>query len=245
MRKSPYEILGVDKNASPEEIKAAYRNLAKKYHPDLNQGSAAAEEKMKEINEAYTYLTKGGTWEQPTQSAYGPYGGGQSYGPFGGQGGQGDYDWFGGFSGFGGYGRYSQQRASDYGYAETSPEFAAVRQAVLGREYQKAQHLLLGMKNRSAAWHYWSALSNQGLGNRVAAMGDARAAVSMEPNNRAYQELLTQLQGTGQRYQRQGAGHGLKDLLCGNPCVTLCAVNMLCNCLCNCSQGCMGGSVRF
>ena len=47
-----YEVLGVDKNASEDEIKKAYRTLAKKYHPDVNH-EPGAEEKFKEINEAY------------------------------------------------------------------------------------------------------------------------------------------------------------------------------------------------
>lgn len=51
--KDPYEILGVSKNASQEEIKSAYRKLARKYHPDVNPGDAAAEEKFKEISSAY------------------------------------------------------------------------------------------------------------------------------------------------------------------------------------------------
>ncbi len=51
-----YKILGVDRNASQEEIKRAYFNLAKKYHPDRNPGNKEAEEKMKEINEAYEVL---------------------------------------------------------------------------------------------------------------------------------------------------------------------------------------------
>ena len=54
--KDYYKILDVDKNASVETIRKAYRNLAKKYHPDKNPGNKEAEEKFKEINEAYEVL---------------------------------------------------------------------------------------------------------------------------------------------------------------------------------------------
>ena len=52
-----YEVLGVGKNATEDELKKAYRQQAKKYHPDLNPGDAAAEAKFKEINEAYAVLS--------------------------------------------------------------------------------------------------------------------------------------------------------------------------------------------
>ena len=54
--KDYYGILGVDKKASQEEIKKAYRKLAKKYHPDANPGNKEAEEKFKDISEAYEVL---------------------------------------------------------------------------------------------------------------------------------------------------------------------------------------------
>ena len=52
-----YEILGVDRQSSSKEIKNAYRKLAFKYHPDKNQGDAAAEQKFKEAAEAYDILS--------------------------------------------------------------------------------------------------------------------------------------------------------------------------------------------
>ncbi|NCC69856.1 MAG: J domain-containing protein, partial [Clostridia bacterium] len=55
----PYKILGVSRDASDEDIKAAYRTLAKKYHPDHNPGNTAAAKKMNEINAAYDAIKSG------------------------------------------------------------------------------------------------------------------------------------------------------------------------------------------
>lgn len=81
-----YEVLGVDKGASEDQIKKAYRQQAKKYHPDLNPGDKAAEEKFKEVNEAYEVLSnseKKAKYDQfghagvdPNFGAGGAYGGG-------------------------------------------------------------------------------------------------------------------------------------------------------------------------
>ncbi len=57
MAEDYYKVLGVDKNASQDEIKAKFRDLAKKYHPDVNQGNKESEEKFKEIAEAYEVLS--------------------------------------------------------------------------------------------------------------------------------------------------------------------------------------------
>lgn len=94
-----YEILGVPKSASADELKKAYRNLARKHHPDVNK-AAGAEEKFKEINEAYQVLSdpqKKAAYDQYGHAAFqqGGMGGGQ--GPFGGfgaeQGGFRTYSW--------------------------------------------------------------------------------------------------------------------------------------------------------
>ena len=57
MAEDYYQILGVDRKAAPEEIKKAYRKLARKYHPDLNPGDKAAEARFKKIQEAYSVLS--------------------------------------------------------------------------------------------------------------------------------------------------------------------------------------------
>ncbi len=109
-RRDLYEVLELGKSASGEEIKKAYRRLAKKYHPDLNPGDAEAERKMKEVNAAYEVLSdseKKGRYDQFGHAGIDPsYGAGGA----GGFGGFGDVDlgdifgniFGGGFGGFGG-----------------------------------------------------------------------------------------------------------------------------------------------
>ena len=62
-----YEILGVPRNASSDEIKQAFRRLARRYHPDVNPGDKVAEEKFKDINEAYEILSDDGRRSQYDQ----------------------------------------------------------------------------------------------------------------------------------------------------------------------------------
>ena len=105
-----YEVLGVDKGATADEIKKAYRKVAKECHPDLHPGDNAAAERFKEANEAYEVLsddTKKARYDQYGFAGVDPsYGAGQPGGGFGGFGGfdMGDIfgDIFGGFGGFGG-----------------------------------------------------------------------------------------------------------------------------------------------
>ncbi|MGE5632479.1 MAG: molecular chaperone DnaJ [Caulobacteraceae bacterium] len=115
-----YEVLGVSKSATEEEIKKAYRQLAKKYHPDMNQGDKDAEAKFKEVNEAYEVLSdkdKKAKYDQFGHAGVDPNGFGGGTGGFGGgfggfEGGFGDIgDIFDAFFGGAGFGSSSRRKS--------------------------------------------------------------------------------------------------------------------------------------
>lgn len=213
----PYRVLGVSPSASDEEIKKAYRALAKKYHPDVNHGSAEAEARMKEVNEAYSLVMKMRR-EGTSSSAGGGYGAG-----FNGYGGYGSAGYGGGFG----------------GYTSANPHLQAARNYIRTGHFGEAMNVLEGVMERGAEWYYLCGEASLGLGNRVAALNYARQAVSMDPNRFEYRALLSRLEGGAQYYQQNGASRGFSapTILCGNPLLSCCAINLLCNLLCNCCGG--------
>lgn len=133
-----YEVLGVSKNASDDEIKKAHRKLAKKYHPDLNKDNPDAAEKFKELNEAYEVLSdkdKKAKYDQFGFAGVDPnYGGGA--GGFGGFGGfdMGDLgDIFGSFFGGGGSAR-SRRNAPQRGETLRQRVMLSFEEAAFGCE---------------------------------------------------------------------------------------------------------------
>ena len=111
-----YDVLGINKSSSPEEIKSAYRKLAVKHHPDKNPGNKAAEDKFKEASEAYGILSDKNKKENYDNFGHAAFenGGGRQGGGFGGFSGADFSDIFEYFFGdFGGGGRSRNRRNSD------------------------------------------------------------------------------------------------------------------------------------
>lgn len=206
----PYKVLGVSRDASDEDIKRAYRRLAKKYHPDLNPGDQEAARKMQEVNAAYEQI-KNPEKAAPNPGNTGSYGGYryEQYDPFG----------FGG-----GYSRRQTQTDTDDPYQRSAYQY------IRYRRYQEALNTLAGTSKRDARWYYLSALANQGLGNQVTALEHIRRAVSMEPDNEEYLAALSAIERGSTAYRRQAntfEGFGMR----GHPCTNL-LLCWLCNLFC-------------
>ena len=226
--RDPYEVLGVNRDATDEEVKKAYRKLAKQYHPDVNPDNKQAEEKMKEINAAYDAIKNGtaDSWQNggAGQSGYGGYSGYSGYGGFG-QGGWQTYTWdpFRGWTAYG-----SQQTRQD---PEETAELRAARNYIAARHYAEALHVLSNISDRTAKWYYYSAIANAGQGNRILALEHARQACKMDPGNAEYETYLDELERGGNAY-RQAGGY-TQGVNMGQYCLSICALN-LCLRLCCC-----------
>lgn len=209
----PYSVLGVSPNATDEEVKAAYRRLAKKYHPDLNPGDESAAKKMNEINAAYDQIKN-------PQARQESYGGGAA----------GSAGWGGGYgsSGAGYAGAWQTREETERN------ELRAARNYIRTRHFREALTALSGVPagERSAEWYYLCAIANYNLGNRVAAQEAARRACGMSPSNPQYRFLLDQIESGAQAYERTGAGYGFGGIMGNDVCVRLCIFNALLNLCC-------------
>ena len=256
MTGDPFSVLGVSPSASEDEIKSAYRKLAKKYHPDLNPGDKAAEQKMKEVNEAYAEairIRKGGASGGSYGGFYGGYGSGAGYqnrsGYYGGSGrqnyssnqsgqsgwNQGEGNPFEGFGfGFNPFGFNANQRTTQFrtrNYA--NPDLKTAESYILSRRYHDALNLLNRVPTHDADWHALYARADMGLGNRISALDHARKASQMAPGDSDYRELLQTVESGRQQYQEtRQSGYDFQQAVCGNPFLTCCAINVLASCCC-------------
>ncbi|MBQ7223344.1 MAG: DnaJ domain-containing protein [Erysipelotrichaceae bacterium] len=188
--RDPYEVLGITRNASDDEINKAYRALAKKYHPDLNPNDPTAAEKMSELNAAYDKIKSGeAKYQSQSQSGYyqNPYENRNTgyYGPFG------FYD----FTGF-------NQRQNSYS------DMDSVRLYLQQGAYREALYLLSTIEVHDALWYYYSAYANYFSGNRVTALEHAERACKYDPHNQDYQDLLSMIRSGRRAYRSRSYSYG-------------------------------------
>ena len=201
----PYMVLGVSPDATDEEIKQAYRRLAKQYHPDRNPGDAEAAQKMQQINAAYDQI------KNPEKAQ--PHGSYQRYG----------YDPYG-----------SQQQSYSQGTQEDAYQRSAYNYIRYGR-YREALNVLQNCTERNARWYYLSAVANDSLGNQVTALEHIKRAVSMDPDNHLYLQTLQQIEYGGAAYRQQAGnyrGFTVGGNPCANLCLCL-FLQWICPC-CGC-----------
>ncbi len=256
MNKDPYQVLGVTRNATDDEIKKAYRALTKKYHPDLHPDDPSAAEKMNEINTAYDAVKNAAAREAyDRQSAGNPYGGayggpysggaGGSYGAYSGNTGSYGNPFYGAY-GFGGQNGtwYEWSNTGDYyrqqTYQQTErTEYQAARNYIRNGLYKEALNALEGVPipERDGRWYFLTATANMYAGNKVAALDAARRATEIDPSNAEYRRLLEQLQQGGDFYNNYSTqfrtGFGIDrlclSLLCAQFCLgPACGFRIIC-----------------
>ena len=131
-----------------------------------------------------------------------------------------------------GYGGYQQSYSQN---AQSDPYQRSAYNYIRYGRYREALNALQNCATKDAQWYYLSALANHGLGNQVTALEHIRRAISMDPDNLTYQQVLNRMEYGGTTY-RQQAGNYRGFSMQGNPCANLCLclfLQWLCPC-CGC-----------
>ena len=215
----PYSVLGVSPDASDDEVKKAYRELARKYHPDNyhdNPLADLASEKMKEINEAYDAITRsresGGTRASYGGGTNSSYGGGSAY-----------QSQSQGYSG-------SYNRSYSTGDAGV---YAQIRSLINSNNLSQAEAMLNSMPNHDAEWYFLMGSVCWRRGWMDQAGQYFRTASTMEPSNIEYRNAVQYMNRGGQAYRPAGAPAGMTQ----SDMCTICNTLVCADCCCEMMGG--------
>lgn len=197
----PYKILGLQRGASDEDVKKAYRQLAKKYHPDMNPGDEHAAKMMNDINAAYDQI-KNPPKQTATQNAYDP------------------------FSGW--YQQSQRQQRSTGGSSEFQTARHFVQMGSYVQALHVLNSVPVGQ--RTAEWYYLSAIANSNIGHRVMAYEQINQACRMDPDNVEYQLIKDQIEYHGQAYQQRQQDYDFCFMNQERLCLSLCICINLSSC---------------
>ena len=205
----PYRVLGVQRGASDEEIKKAYRSLSRKYHPDANinnPNKAQAEERFKEIQAAYNQIMD--------ERQNGSYSNGYGYGN--------------GYSGGFGY--------NDNSSSSSSIEMQAAANYINARQFAAALNVLSSIpdEQRNGQWYFFASVASQGMGNLNDAREFIRRAIALEPGNFRYRQFRQSIDWSRSWYETRGTSYGYARPYAGFArwCISMAFLNLLCNLCC-------------
>ena len=200
----PYKVLNIPSTATDEEVKKAYRELARKYHPDNyhdNPLADLAQEKMKEINEAYDTIQR------------------QRQGR--------------GTGSSGGYGYSQQQSAYGYQQRQQTysgnSAFQRIRMAINRNDLAMAEQLLSQIQDHNGEWNYLKGTICYRRGWVDEARRYYQNACQMDPGNPEYRQALNYVENGGDSYRPEGYDVYSTGCSSGNMCGKLACTYLLCN----------------
>ena len=209
----PYQVLGVSRDATEQEIKSAYRKLSKKYHPDANTNNPNKDlytEKFKQVQNAYDRIMDEKKGRTSTQNSY-----------YGNQGYSRGYQEYQGYN-----------QSYNQGYSQAQSELYRVYEAIQRQDWYTAKAELDRCTQRTDQWFYFSAIINYYLGNNVTAMEHIRQAINMNPLNYEYQVFYRQMQARSNNYHSQQRRYGSPSIDISDYCCKIIMLNMICNMCC-------------
>lgn len=197
--RDPYQVLGVPSTATDEEVKKAYRDLARKYHPDNyhdNPLADLAQERMKEINEAYEAVQS----QRKAARAGGYSGGGGGY-----------------------------QAGYQSGYQSGGSRYQRIRMAISQGNLNLAEELLNAMTDHDAEWSFLKGAICYRRGWLDEARRYYQNAVNMDPDNQEYQRALDIAEGRSTAYRPEGYDNVTTGTCGNGDCLRLCGATLCCN----------------